>query len=632
MILTAHTSLISSLTQFRSLVRACARNSSLDTGKKLHATLIVTGLISLPNLFLRNALLQLYSACGHVSYARKVFDEIPHSHKDSIDWTTLIGCCARHGVPQKALSFFVDMRKNGKVVDEVAAVCVFNACARLADVNFGLQGHAGIVKSGLYNMIKVCNSVTDLYVKCGLLGEAKRVFEEMKEHSVVSWTVVLEGVVKLEGVENGREVFDRMPEKNEVAWTIMIVGYVEKGFTCDAFSLLNVMVFDYGFQLNYVTLSSLLSACSLSGDVGLGRWVHTYAVKLMGREDMNVMVGTSLVDMYAKCGRMSTALKVFEYMPRRNVVAWNAMLGGLAMHGQGKLVVNMFPCMVKEVKPDAMTFMSLLSACSHSGLVEQGWQYFHSLESVYSIKPEIGHYACMVDLLGRTGHLEEAFGFMKKMPIPPNEVVLGSLLGSCHVHGKLKLGEQMMKELVQMDPHNTEYHILLSSMYALSGKQDKAESLRQVLQKRGIKKIPGMSSIYVHGKLHQFSAGDKSHLRTDEIYIMLDEMIRRLRLAGYVPNTSLQVLPGYSGRDDDECREELEQVLFTHSEKLALCFGLISTPYGSTLYIFKNLRICLDCHSAIKIASDIYKREIVVRDRYRFHSFKQGSCSCSDYW
>lgn len=531
-------------------------------------------------------------------------------------------------MPREALSFFIHMRREGLNVDDVAMACVFNACSRLVDVKVGVQAHGGVVKSGLVKCVKLSNAVMDMYVKCGLVSEVRRVFEEMEEHSVVSWTVFLEGVVRWEGVECGREVFDRMPEKNEVGWTIMIVGYVENGFSMAALLLLKEMIFDCGIGLNYVTLSSLLSACSQSGDVALGRWVHAYALKLMGR-DLDIMVGTSLVNMYAKCGWINTALMVFKNMPLRNTVAWNAMLGGLAMHGQGKVFVEMFSCMVKEVKPDAMTFMSLLSACSHAGLVEQGWQYFHSLESVYNIKPEIEHYACMVDLLGRAGRLEEAFAFMKRMPVPPNEVVLGSILGSCCVHGKLELGEKMMQELLQIDPNNTECHILLSNMYALSGIEDKANSLRQVLKNKGIKKMPGVSSLYVAGKLHQFTAGDKTHLNTKEIYTMLDDMIRRLRQAGYVPNTASQVLSGCSGTEE---LEEVEHVLFTHSEKLALCFGLISTRCGSPLYIFKNLRICLDCHSAFKIASDIYKRDIVVRDRYRFHSFKQGSCSCSDYW
>lgn len=524
------------------------------------------------------------------------------------------------------------MRQLCLPLDGVAMVCSLNACARHGDLNLGPQMHVCVVKFGFEKFVKVCNALMNVYVKFGLLGDAKKVFEEIEVPSVVSWTIVLEGLVKWEGLESGRVVFDEMPERNEVAWTVMIVGYVGNGFTKEAFCLLKEMVFGCGFVLNCVTLCSVLSACSQSGDVCLGRWVHGYAVKEMGL-DFGVMVGTSLVDMYAKCGRISASLMVFRHMWRRNVVAWNAMLGGLAMHGMGKAVVDMFPSMVEEVRPDGVTFMALLSACSHSGLVEKGWEYFHDLESVYGIKPEIEHYACMVDLLGRAGRLEEAEFFVKKMPIPPNEVVLGSLLGSCYAHGKLKLGEKIMRELVEMDPFNTEYHIVLSNMYALSGKVDKANSLRKVLKKKGIKKAPGMSSIYADGQLHQFIAGDKSHTRTSEIYMKLDEMICRLRFGGYVPNTSCQVLFGCSNRDDySEALEEVEQVLFTHSEKLALCFGLMNTASGSPLYIFKNLRICQDCHSAIKIASDVYRREIVVRDRYRFHSFKNGSCSCSDYW
>ncbi|TKY50229.1 Pentatricopeptide repeat-containing protein [Spatholobus suberectus] len=719
---------------FRSLLRRCARASALRPGEQLHAAATVAGILSSPSHFLLNAVLHLYCACSLPSHARKLFDQIPHSHKDSVDYTALIRCSH----PLDSLRFFLQMRRRALPVDAVAFVCALGACARLGDSNLVHQMHVGVVKFGFLRDTKVCNGVMDGYVKCGLVGEAKRVFGEIEEPSVVSWTVLLEGVVKWEGVESGRVVFDGMPARNEVAWTVMIKGYVGSGFTREAFWLLREMVFGnqqglglakktsflqrgelrfkspreevitfsvqqcleqkeiafdnqrelglaneaslpqrgelrfeslqgevfsfntrqcfeqdcfrkkisegnqikeemvfgcgFGFGLNCVTLCSVLSACSQSGDVSVGRWVHCYAVKAVGW-DLGVMVGTSLVDMYAKCGRISAALMVFRHMPRRNVVAWNAMLGGLAMHGMGKVVVEMFGCMVEEVKPDAVTFLALLSACSHSGLVEQGWQYFHDLECVYGVRPEIEHYACMVDLLGRAGRLEEAEVLVRKMPIPPNEVVLGSLLGACYAHGKLRLGEKIMRELVQMDPLNTEYHILLSNMYALCGKVNKANSLRKVLKNRGIRKVPGMSSIYVDGQLHRFIAGDKSHPRTADIYTKLDDMIYKLRLAGYVPNTNCQVLFGCSNGDDCmEALEEVEQVLFTHSEKLALCFGLMNTPSGSPLCIFKNLRICQDCHSAIKIASDIYKREIVVRDRYRFHNFNQGSCSCSDYW
>ncbi|XP_016185295.1 pentatricopeptide repeat-containing protein At5g15340, mitochondrial-like [Arachis ipaensis] len=217
----------------------------------------------------------------------------------------------------------------------------------------GSQLHALVVKLGVSGCVRVCNALMDVYVKCELVGGVRRVFEDMGLKTVVSWTVVLEGVVKGEGLENGRKVFDEMPERNEVAWTMMIVGYVENGMTREAFELLREMIFECGFVLNDVSLCSILSACSQSGDVSLGRWVHGYAVKEIGW-DVGVMVGTGLVDMYAKCGRIGAALVVFRNMPRRNVVAWNAMIGGLAMHGKGKDVVDMFDSMIGEgVSPDA---------------------------------------------------------------------------------------------------------------------------------------------------------------------------------------------------------------------------------------------------------------------------------------
>ncbi|PRQ53494.1 putative tetratricopeptide-like helical domain, DYW domain-containing protein [Rosa chinensis] len=630
----AHTALtLLSTRHLRSLIRDCTRRSSIEAGKKLHAAIITSGLAASADSFLYNALLHLHAACGSAIHARKVFDEIPNSHKDTVDWTVLMGSFARHGMHQTGLRLFVEMSREGVRVDDVAMVCLFSGCARLGNVEVGLQGHGFVVKVGLSSSVRSCNAAMDMYVKCGQLSMAKRVFDEMVERSVVSWTVILDGVVRWEGVGSGRVVFDIMPERNEVAWTIMIVGYVSVGLVREGFSLLQEMVFGCGLGLNYVTLCSFLSACAQSGDMVTGSWVHAYAYKTMGNE-MDIMVGTALVDMYAKCGRVDTALKVFEHMKYRNVVTWNALLSGLAMHGRGRVVLKVFPQILKEAKPDDLTFTALLCACSHSGLVEQGRHYFRNLEALYGVTPKIEHYACMVDLLGRAGHLEEAGILIKRMPMPPNEVVLGSLIGSCSVHGKLQLGEGILQDLVQIDPQNTEYHVLLSNMYALGGNQDKANLLRQGLKNRGIRKMPGMSSLYVGGQIHQFSAGDKSHPKAMEIYMKLDEMIQKLRMAGYVPNAATQVFSGFDNTDEINVDklEEIEQALFSHSEKLAVCYGLISTRAGSPLHIFKNLRICQDCHSAMKLVSHVYNREIVIRDRNRFHCFKQGSCSCSDYW
>ncbi|KAL0450521.1 UNVERIFIED_CONTAM: Pentatricopeptide repeat-containing protein, mitochondrial [Sesamum latifolium] len=333
-----------------------------------------------------------------------------------------------------------------------------------------------------------------------------------------------------------------MPERNEIVWTIMIARYVENGFSKEAFGLLTEMVFAYGFHLNCASLCSLLSSCTQSGDVVMGKWAHSYALKATIDALTDVKFGTALLDMYAKCGRINTAIRVFESMHMRNVVTWNAILGGLAMHGKGAMVLEMFDQMLEEAKPNDVTFTAVLSACSHSGLVDEGRQLFYSLENVYGIRPSMENYACMVDLLGRSGRLEEAEAVIRGMPMRPNEVVLGSLLGACKVHGMHELGERLVRDLVQMYPYNTEHHVLLSNMYALSGKIDKADSLRRDLRDKGIRKVPGISTMYINGKIHQFSAGEKSHPRINEIYLMLDEMIRELKLAGYVPDTTPRYL------------------------------------------------------------------------------------------
>ncbi|XP_058082773.1 pentatricopeptide repeat-containing protein At5g15340, mitochondrial [Magnolia sinica] len=637
---------------YRCTVRKCGRAGCLQEGQQIHALLVKNGIASSPSAFIHNALLYMYAACASVSAARQAFQQIPHTHRDIVDWTTLMSCYARNSLPAQALDLFLTMMQQQQQEqgnkgeegpysssvrpDEVTMVCLFSACAQLRDPIAGAQAHLFIIKTGLPFTLTSRNAAMDMYAKCSCISDARQMLEEMTDPTIVSWTIILYGTLTIEGVNSARQVFDGMREKNEVAWTVMITGYVEAGLPREAMSLLAQMIFSYNssfLTLNHVTLCSLLSACSQSGDLTIGRWIHAHAVKMMEEERHPLlMVGTALVNMYCKCGRLDRAVIVFNKMPQRNVVAWNAMMSGLAMHGQGHAALSLFSQMAVEAQPDDITLVAVLSACSHSGLVDQGRQYFSDLWSVYAIVPKVEHYACMVDLLGRAGQLEEAEALIREMPIRPNEVVLGSLLGSCSLHGKLELGERLLRELVQMDPLNTQYHMLLSNMYASAGRQDKAYALRKMLKSRGIRKVPGMSFIHVGGQVHRFTAGDKMHPQTQDVYSMLDEITRRLRLAGYVPNNCSQIFHFNLMDGSMDEQEEVEQSLFTHSERLAISFGLVSTKDGVPLHIFKNLRICRDCHTAIKLISDIFNREITVRDRNRFHSFKKGSCSCSDYW
>eukprot|EP00268_Persea_americana_P021754 TRINITY_DN21661_c0_g1_i1.p1 TRINITY_DN21661_c0_g1~~TRINITY_DN21661_c0_g1_i1.p1 ORF type:complete len:633 (+),score=93.82 TRINITY_DN21661_c0_g1_i1:374-2272(+) len=631
-------SLASLSSYYRSILRDCSRAASLQEGHKIHALLIKNGIAASPLAFIYNALLHLYSACDSITNAHQVFDQIPQSHRDVVDWTTLIACYARNNMPAEAMSLFHTMEGEGGLQpDEVTMVSLFSACAQLGDVLTGAWAHLRMIKTGLPFTVTAHNAAMDMYAKCGRMGDARQMFREIICPTVVSWTIILTGILKWEGIMSGRQMFDEMPEKNEFAWTVMITAYVESGFPREAMSLLSQML---GFSgggdfalvpLNHVTLCSILSACSMSGDLTMGRWIHAHVIKTslrIEKDEHHLRVCTALVDMYVKCGRIDVARRLFDEMTLRNVVTWNIMLSGLAMHGQGRDALQLFNQMPAEAKPDDITFVAILSACSHSGLVDEGCHYFLVLGPVYGIEPKVEHYACMVDLLGRAGRVEEAEALVREMQIRPNEVVLGALLASCSLHGKLLLGERLLKELVQMDPLNTQYHVLLSNMYAFAGRQRESDSLRQELMDGGIRKTPGMSCIHVGGEVYWFSAGDKSHPQAREVYAMLDEMIQRSRMLGYVPVTAVRRSFNLSASDD----EEAERSLFSHSEKLAIAFGLISTRPGVALRIFKNLRICQDCHSFVKLISNIFQREIIIRDRNRFHCFKHGSCSCSDYW
>lgn len=614
----------------RALIRSCAQRSDIDAGQKLHAAAVTSGLLVLPHLFVGNLVTQMYAACGDVISARKVFAEIPPTYKDAADWTTLMDCHSSGGAELEALRLFVLMRNDGVPVDHIVMVSLFGTCAKVGNSAFGIQGHGCMIKMGLGFFLKARNAAMDMYVKCGLMDCAKMVFDEMPNRTVVSWTVLLWGVMKWEGLEKGKKLFDEMPKRNEIAWTVMIARHVENGLTREAFKLLAEMVFDYGLSLDSSSsLRAILSSCTQSGDVVIGQWLHSYALKSTMDASRDVKFGTALLDMYAKCGRINTAIRVFESMEKKNVITWNAMLSGLAMHGKGALVSDMFDQMLEEnIEPNDVTFTALLSACSHSGLVDEGRRLFHTLENTCSIRPSMENYASMVDLLGRSGYLQEAEAVIRSMPMKPNEVVLGSLLAACSSHEAHEMGECLVKDLNRMFPHNTDHHILVSNMYANSGKKAKADSFRRNLRERGIKKQPGTSTMYINGQIHQFTAGERSHPQIKEVYSKLDEMIGRLKVSGYVPDISSQIIGG----NDDGNEEEKERAVLSHGEKLAVCFGLISTKPGTPLCIFKNLRICRDCHSAMKMVSKIYDREITIRDRNRFHLFKNGACSCSDYW
>ncbi|KDP23395.1 hypothetical protein JCGZ_23228 [Jatropha curcas] len=530
---------------------------------------------------------------------------------------------------------------------------LLKACGITKAAKEGLQVHAYLIKQGLHGdghirsagiqmyasfghmeaaqrMLEedgetdvICfNAMIDGYLKSGDLDKAKELFEKMEDKNVGSWNVMVTGLARCGMIKEARELFDKITERDDISWSAIIDGYVEGGYYKEALEVFNVMQREEIRPKKFV-LSSVLAACANVGALYQGRWIHAYVKK--NPTFLDAVLGTALVDMYAKCGRLDMAWDVFETMKDKKVFTWNAMICGLAMHGRAEDAIELFSRMQKEkFRPNGITFVGILNACAHKGMVDEGLKMLDCMEKVYDIKPEMEHYGCIVDLLGRAGLLAEAEELIHSMPMEPSAAVWGALLGGCRKHGNAELGERVGKILIQLEPQNSGRYALLSNIYAKAGRWYDVENLRKLMKERGVKTTPGTSMIDLSGVVHEFKMGEASHPQMKEIYLTLKKMIDRLALEGYSPDIS-QVL-----FDIEE--EQKETALQYHSEKLAIAFGLINTKPGTTIRIMNSLRICEDCHSAIKLISQVYNREIILRDRARYHHFRNGTCSCQDFW
>lgn len=515
---------------------------------------------------------------------------------------------------------------------------VLKACAKTGRLLEGKQVHGLIVKFGFAYDEFVVSNLVRMYVMCGEMDDAHLLFYEnvvefgnggkllrdkrRQEGNVVLWNVMIDGYVRIGNFTASRDLFDKMPQRSVVSWNAMISGYAQHGKFMEAIEMFHEMQLG-DVHPNYVTLVSVLPAIARLGALELGKWVHLFAEK--NEIEIDDVLGSALIDMYSKCGSIEKAVQVFETIPKLNTITWSAMIGGFAMHGQAKDALDCFARMEKTgVKPSDVVYIGILSACSHAGLVEEGRFFFNHMVNVVGIEPRIEHYGCMVDLLGRAGLLEEAEELISNMPFQPDDVIWKALLGACKIHGNIEMGKRVAKVLMDLAPNDSGAYVGLSNMYASSGNWEGVAEVRLKMKEMDIRKDPGCSWIELDGVIHEFLVEDDSHPKGKEIRLMLEEISEKLKLSGYRPKTTPVLL--------NMEEEEKESTLHFHSEKIAIAFGLISTSPGATLRIVKNLRMCEDCHSSIKLISKIYKRGIIVRDRKRFHHFENGWCSCMDYW
>ncbi|CAL0326153.1 unnamed protein product [Lupinus luteus] len=519
--------------------------------------------------------------------------------------------------------------------------------------------HARVIKSFDYRDGFIGDQLVSCYIKMGCTNDAEKLFDEMPNKDFVSWNSLVSGFSKRghlasdEGqyihccavtlgmmsevkvvnalinmygkfgcTDSAFRLFWEMPEPNMVSWNSMVAVCTQNGIPNEAINYFNMMRMN-GLFPDEATMVSLLQAFEI---LPLGRLVEAiHGVIFTCGLNENLTIVTTLLNLYSKLGKLIASHKVFAEISKPDKVAWTAMIAGYAMHGQGKEAIEFFERTVREgMEPDHVTFTHLLSACSHSGLVEEGKYYFRIMSDVYRVQPRLDHYSCMVDLLGRCGLLNDAHHLIKHMPLEPNSGVWGALLGACRVYGNINLGKEAAENLIALDSSDPRNYIMLCNIYSAAGLWSDASKVRTSMKAKKLIRNPGCSFIEHGNKIYRFVVDDYSHPDSDKIHKKLEELMRKIQEAGFVSET------GSVLHDVDE--EVKTKMINKHSEKIALAYALLVTSADVPIVIVKNLRICRDCHNTAKFVSLIEKRAIIIRDSKRFHHFSDGLCSCGDYW
>ncbi|XP_051188230.1 pentatricopeptide repeat-containing protein At5g48910-like [Lolium perenne] len=527
--------------------------------------------------------------------------------------------------PHLALRLFDHLLRSGADPDPIAYALALARCARERAHPAAAQLHGHATKRGAGSHRRVRNGLIHAYSVCGALHDARKVFDYGPEADMVAWNSLLRGHAQGRDAGALQEFFTGMPARDSVSWNTVIAWCVANGEYEEAVAVFREMLACRECQPDRVTLVSVISAIAYMGALAQGLWAHAYVCR-KGIE-VDEKLSSALITMYSKCGFIEGAVYVFENScALRSVDTWNAMLAGFTTNGYSERALELFTRMESTgFVPNKITFNSVLNACSHGGFVEEGIACFERMTSSRGIAPDIAHYGCMVDLFCRAGMFEKAEEMIQMMPMEPDAAVWKALVGACRTYKNFELGKKAGHRLIEAAPNDHAGYVLLSNIYALDGNWKGVHKVRKLMVDCGVQKVPGSSSIELDGVIHEFISGDKSHSRKRDIYEMLSEICLQLEIAGYAPDTS-QVLLDI---DDEDVKESS---LTLHSEKLAIAFGLISTAPGTPIRVVKNLRVCGDCHNAIKLLSKIYGRCIIVRDANRFHYFREGSCSCGDYW
>ncbi|XP_027347512.1 pentatricopeptide repeat-containing protein At2g41080 [Abrus precatorius] len=603
---------------FSNLLQACIPTKSVALGKQLHSLILTSGCSS--DKFISNHLLNLYTKFGELQVAVALFDRIPRRNVMSCNimikgylemgnlevakklfdempvrnvatWNAMVTGLTKFEMNEESLFLFARMNELGFMPDEYSLGSVLRGCAHLIALCAGQQVHAYVMKCGFeFNLVVGC-SLAHMYMKAGSLHDGER---------VIKW----------------------MPNCNLVAWNTLMAGKAQKGYfegVLDQYCMMKMA----GFRPDKITFVSVISSCSELATLGQGKQIHAETIKAGANSEVSVV--SSLVSMYSRCGCLQDSINAFLECKVRDVVLWSSMIAAYGFHGQGEDAIKLFNEMEHENLPgNEVTFLSLLYACSHCGLKDKGLAFFNMMIDKYGLKARLEHYTCVVDLLGRSGCLEEAEAMIRSMPVRADAIIWKTLLSACKIHKNAEIARRVAEEVLRIDPQDSASYVLLANIYASAKWWQNVSDVRRAMKDKMVKKEPGISWVEVKNRIHQFRIDDEGHPKSVEINQYLEELTLEMKMRGYVPDTG-SVL-------HDMDNEEKEYNLKHHSEKLAIAFALMSNPEGVPIRVMKNLRVCSDCHVAIKYISEIKNLEIIVRDSSRFHHFKNGICSCGDYW
>ncbi|KAJ8443655.1 hypothetical protein Cgig2_019637 [Carnegiea gigantea] len=520
-------------------------------------------------------------------------------------------------------------------------VSLLHGCTDLPQLK---QVHAHIYRWGFDQNCFVITKLIRILTKLNspMHGYPHKVFDQVHYPNPFLWTALIRGYVLNGPVSESVALYSRM-RREGVRFVSFTFSALLKGCTAmgdvdlgaqfhaqnarpkEALELFERMQ-SLGIQADEFTLVSVTSACSQLGTTKYATWICDVAERTGNGPERNVVIGSALIDMYAKCGKVDAAHEIFKVMTERNVYTYSSMIMGFAVHSHFDAAMQLFYEMeTMDIKPNKVTFVGLLTACSHAGKVDEGRRLFGIMEESYGVAPTADHYTCMVDLLGRSGHLDEALDLIKSMPLDPHGALWGALLGACSIHNNPDIAEIAAGNLFELEPNSIGNYVLLCNILASAGRWDSVSRVRKLMRKKGLQKNPACSWVEQNkGNVHKFFAGDLTHPRLQEIRQLLEDLLTKLRLHGYQPNLESV---SYDISDDDK-----RLILMSHSEKLALGFGLLTIDSEDTIRIMKNLRICEDCHIFMCGASMVTGREIIVRDNMRFHHFHNGKCSCGNFW